>query len=824
MASLASGGFVLTNGCLCLLILVSLHWWQRWDMATAIYGLALPEISVENFEHSWTRFEFTAAANKWDNGRDLVILPALLRGKLQDFYTTLNDDEKKDLATLKRALSDRAGLTKDPLASAKKFTEKKQDAKESVRYFEADLRKLFTEAYPGEDANESSVLLGRFVTGLLPEITRQMLLRGSPTTMEGAVKSAIEIERALGFQTVETQQVQALRAEETPVKGHGQKSELELQEKLDQVLRRMESLELRFGSGRRATANYRCYNCNREGHIRRHCPFASASQVQGRGQRRTGNDTEIDESVRGDGEWNKAQVCGCNLSYTTMCARGLLGGRSVHFLIDSGAAVSVVSHDILSTSARADINKAAPLTVGANGLPLDMLGSVNLQVNVNNVCTSHVFIVAGKLTVDCLLGIDFLSCHGAVLDCARNTLSFASKPDHGSAGVVKPMHEGIFKVSIAETIQIPARSGMLVKGRVEHSSLLTGKEGLVEPNHMNSSGLLIARSLDTVGGSNEVNVQITNITPKEVTLYQGMRVADFSLGQCIMSVDKHSCESHSTEMPKVDLTGADLTHSQMRDLKKLIGEFRRPFVTEGGPTGRTSKVKHTIVTNGPPVREPLRRIPHMLQDTVKAEVEKMLQHGVIRESSSPCSSPIVTIKKKDGSWRFCVDFRKVNSMTRRDAYPLPRIDETLEALAGSQFFTTLDLASGYWQVEMEEADRAKTAFSTRDGHFEFNVMPFGLTNAPATFQRLMECVLAGLTYEQCLIYFDDIVVFSVTFDQHLERLRAVQHLDNAGLKMKPNKCHFAKGEIRYLGHVVSRQGIQADPEKNQCHDFISSSK
>eukprot|EP00731_Ephydatia_muelleri_P035934 Em0180g1a len=159
----------------------------------------------------------------------------------------------------------------------------------------------------------------------------------------------------------------------------------------------------------------------------------------------------------------------------------------------------------------------------------------------------------------------------------------------------------------------------------------------------------------------------------------------------------------------------------------------------------------------------------------------------------------------------------VNSMTQKDAYPLPRIDETLEALTGSQFFTTLDLASGYWQVEMEEADRKKTAFSTREGHFEFNVMPFGLTNAPATFQRLMECVLAGLTYEQCLIYLDDIVVFSVTFDQHLERLKMVfHHLAEAGLKLKPSKCHFAKSEIRYLGHIVSRQGIQADPDKTSA--------
>ena len=129
---------------------------------------------------------------------------------------------------------------------------------------------------------------------------------------------------------------------------------------------------------------------------------------------------------------------------------------------------------------------------------------------------------------------------------------------------------------------------------------------------------------------------------------------------------------------------------------------------------------------------------------MQAEVQKMLKQGVIKESSSPWSSPVLIVKKKDGTWRFCVDYRKLNAITHKDAYPLPRIDETLESLSGSQFFTTLDLASGYWQVEVE-GDKEKTAFSTREGHFEFSVMPFGLTNAPATFERLMECVLAGLT-------------------------------------------------------------------------------
>ena len=130
----------------------------------------------------------------------------------------------------------------------------------------------------------------------------------------------------------------------------------------------------------------------------------------------------------------------------------------------------------------------------------------------------------------------------------------------------------------------------------------------------------------------------------------------------------------------------------------------------------------------------------------------MLTQGVIRHSSSPWSSPLVLVKKKDKSWRFCVDYRKLNNVTHRDAYPLPRIDTTLSHCS---LFTTLDLASGYWQVEVTEQDKEKTAFSTPNGHFEFNVMPFGLTNAPATFQRLMECAFAGLSGEQCLVYTDD---------------------------------------------------------------------
>ena len=171
-------------------------------------------------------------------------------------------------------------------------------------------------------------------------------------------------------------------------------------------------------------------------------------------------------------------------------------------------------------------------------------------------------------------------------------------------------------------------------------------------------------------------------------------------------------------------------------------------------------------------------------------------------------------QKKDGSVRFCVDYRKWNAVTIKDAYPLPQIDDTLDTLSGSKWFSTLDLLSGYWQVEMSQRDSHKTAFGTLQGLFEFKVMPFGLCNAPSTFQRLMDLVLAGLQWSRCLVYLDDVIILGRTFREHLDNIKAVfQYIRSGGLKLRADKCSFLQKNVKYLGHVVGVDGLQVDPEK-----------
>ena len=239
------------------------------------------------------------------------------------------------------------------------------------------------------------------------------------------------------------------------------------------------------------------------------------------------------------------------------------------------------------------------------------------------------------------------------------------------------------------------------------------------------------------------------------------------------------------------------------------------FPAPGEPvTGRSKSVQHKIDTKeGRPVLcGPRRLAPAGLRKEQEC-VKDMLTGGQIEPSDSPCASPVVLVTKKDGLTRFCVDYRRLNSLTVKDAYPLPRIDDSLRLLGNQQWFSTMDLASGYWQVAMSPEAKRKAAFVTNEGLFQFRVMPFGLCNAPATFERLMDRVLCGMRWSHCLVYLDDVISFGKSVPETLMRLEEVlARLSDFGLQLQAKKCTFMQ-TVAFLGHIVGRTGLACDPEK-----------
>ena len=233
-----------------------------------------------------------------------------------------------------------------------------------------------------------------------------------------------------------------------------------------------------------------------------------------------------------------------------------------------------------------------------------------------------------------------------------------------------------------------------------------------------------------------------------------------------------------------------------------------------GNLGRISAVKHHILTSGPPVASQPYRAGPQSRALIDVEVDRMLQMDVIEPASGPWSAPVVLIPKPDGSIRFCIDYRKLNAVTENDSYALPRVDDCLDSLGEARYFTTLDANCGYWQIDVNETDREKTAFTCHKGLYQFKRMPFGLMTAPATFQRAIDVVLSSVRFQCALTYLDDIVVYSPTFDKHLEDLSTVlQLLQAAGVSLKRAKCSFAALQVKYLGLKVSHAGVEVDEDK-----------
>ena len=478
-------------------------------------------------------------------------------------------------------------------------------------------------------------------------------------------------------------------------------------------------------------------------------------------------------------------------------------------IVDSGAESTLIDKKLanrLSLKIFEDDSKIEYIT--ANGEVLKKSGWSIVEIMIGSYKFKQKCVVINNLCANILLGTDALVDHGMILNYRHKTLSVGK--------ISLPLHtkeqQSFFCLSVTK--------------RIEILPLQTHVEWIQVPESFNKSLLLQGEFLTHVKITNglydatdgKIPVIFINQRRHPVILEKGKHVAVVEKVSVVNVVTNSVLEKQLDEINSKwakDMVVIDkkLPKPQLDKVKDLITKYDHIFSKNKHDLGYYDKDKFNIDTGEEkPIKSKAYRVPFCQQENIDIMVDEMLENKIITKSKSAWASPVVIVKKKDGTDRFCVDYRKLNSITIKDNYPVPLIGETLDALRGCSYFTTLDLSSGYWQMALADEAKRKTAFITRKGLFQFEVLAFGLSNAVSAFQRQMESILEGL--ENSKSYLDDIMTHSRTFDDHLSHLELVfKRLEGANLKIKPSKCLFAARETKFLGFDISIEGIRPCDDK-----------
>ena len=336
-------------------------------------------------------------------------------------------------------------------------------------------------------------------------------------------------------------------------------------------------------------------------------------------------------------------------------------------------------------------------------------------------------------------------------------------------------------------------------------------------------------------GQTEFKIPVTNWGTQPLVLDQGSVVGHIEEADMVGESDEiweegkeptvRTLTLAETETRLEQLTsqltlGNSCSKEEREALQKLLCSKHQVFALADHELGEVDLVEHRIeMTEHKPFRTPPRRLPYALRTELELEIDRLMNSGCIEPSISPYASGLVLVRKKDGSLRVCVDYRGINKDTVSDCFPIPRIDDLIDLVWRCQgrVFTTLDLMKGYHQIRMHPDSKDKTAFTCHMGHFQYRRMPFGLTNAPATFQRLMNQLFCGKAWDFVFVYLDDLLIVSKSVQEHLGHLKKVlDRLDEAGLRLKPQKCIFVQQQVKYLGHTITPEGVRPNDKKIQA--------
>ena len=528
-----------------------------------------------------------------------------------------------------------------------------------------------------------------------------------------------------------------------------------------------------------------------------------------------------------------------------------IANQNIFALVDTGATISCISLTCLQR-----INRSIKIGKDQQGLPIkgvcgethSVLGTVELQVSFDGIKVPQKFHVLERLHNEAILGLDFLKDNNAQINLAKNTLTIhkgvVEKEMLPSTSIFS--EKCVAQAKVMKEIRIGPRSQQ--NFRVKISKLKESKNILLEPtDNLVDRKLMGAKCLVHVKKSKAI-FRVLNPTNQTILLQRNLVIANAyrldeqaeitklnnshkdtnkSARHQVNSVNPISTNNQHQQNFKsmakdlgITLENSDLSDNQKDQLFTLLGKNQDVFAKDMSELGVTNQYSHTIITTD---NKPIASAPYRQSPDIRREVEKhtklLLENDIIEPSTSPWHSPVVMVKKKNGLYRMAIDYRKLNKVTESMSFPLPKFEDVVDTLgeAKAQIFSVIDLASGFYQIPLDESTKHKSAFITHQGVFQFKRLPFGLMNSPISFQSLMTKVLQSLLWSTALVYIDDVIIFSKSFAQHLHDLDLVfSKLREAKLTLQPTKCNFACKQVKYLGHIINKDGIQVDPEKTQA--------
>jgi hypothetical protein len=544
-------------------------------------------------------------------------------------------------------------------------------------------------------------------------------------------------------------------------------------------------------------------------------------------------------------------------------------------LIDTGSSITIIHKQLLDKIPHHKVIRKTTNHLSASGSGINIIGETTLEINLKGIRTYVIADVATDLITNLILGNDWIQPNKVYIMTPEKQIMIKRQNEEISTPFIEPptlnypitltnhitlrpfteqMIEVEFSRENMNNVLFEPNTKLHKKALFIANTLINIQNKRIKVNVINATNRQQTLSEGTkIGTITPVSTSVSLIIPQQrstgriprgkacaTLIPQGKGVLDSNIEKTIRKEvtttweQQHQCRECKQEFNTRNdlfkhlrnqcypdhirdqigkLTEHINVNKQREQITNILWKYGKLF-----DTSKPSKIEVTLenaIDTG--THRPIHTAPYRKsnkdQEILNDETQKLLEKGIIEPSTSPWSSPVVLVKKKDGTTRFCVDYRKLNQITTKDAFPLPRIDDIYDQLTQATHFTKFDFKSGYFQVPLDKADRPKTAFSTRDGHFQFKALPQGLTNGPPTFQRIVNQILGPNRWKHTLAYIDDIIIYSKNIIEHIQHIEEVcSLLHNANFKLNIDKCEIAKTEILFLGHVVKQGTIKPDPE------------